>query len=191
MLSFFTKKFLILKGVINHAKSAQPHFMAILFISNMQFANVSSFEAVLPNVLLLHWIRWYLELIITYLYFTQTGFFQFYNKIGDMEDIQWLKERTWNYTFRGKFVFHRMATFSSPRTFIHLHELSLFRIFDTKCWLMVFLFFFFSFANTFLRIRGEIYLSILITLITDIALNITCHIYDIDSNLIISCKIKF
>jgi len=54
MLSFFHKKVPHLKGVINHAKSAQPHFMAILFISNMQFANVSRFEAVLPNVLLLH-----------------------------------------------------------------------------------------------------------------------------------------
>ena len=38
-----------LKGVITHAKSAQPHFIAIHFISNMQFANVSSFEAVLPK----------------------------------------------------------------------------------------------------------------------------------------------
>ena len=71
---FHKKKFLILKGVINHAKSAQPHFMAILFISNMQFANVSSFEAVLPNVLLLHWIRWYLELIITCLLRKQDSF---------------------------------------------------------------------------------------------------------------------
>ena len=84
-----------------------------------------------------------------------------------------------------------MATFSSPRTRIHLHELSLFR-FLYKMLIDGFSFFFlFSFANTFSRIRGEIYLSILITLITHIALNITCHLYGIDSNLKLSCRIKF